>query len=190
MRRVALPLLLLAVACPATPPPGDQNLGVYGVHAAPAGRDCQLAEVSAAPFDFQATLSRQSDGSGAWLTLSGYSRDAGWDGQVLRSTAAAERVFVACPCGLRIVETVTLALLSQSQADAVGLACPPGPLDGGVPAPTADGGITAPAFTAQGFDAILACGELTTELELVPDSGVCPACLPCTTRFDLTGARR
>jgi hypothetical protein len=182
-------------ACAATPPPGDERLGVYGLHAVPAGRACSLGEVSALPFDFEATLTRQSDGSAAWVTLAGYARDAGWDGQVMRSTAAVDRVFAACPCGLRVSETITLALLSQSQASAVGLTCPPDALHGGIPAPDAgagaDGGIKAPASDGLEFDAILACGELTTALELVPDGGVCPAgCLPCTTRFALTGARR
>jgi hypothetical protein len=190
-RVVQLAVLALAAACPSTPAPGDQDLGTYGLHAEPAGRACGLSEVSQAPFDFQATLSRQSDGSAAWVTLAGYARDAGWDGQVMRSVASAERAFNACPCGLRVEEALDLALLSQSQASAVGLACPPGALDGGLPASGGDGGITPPAFTSLGFDAIIACGELRTRLLLVGDAGVCDAgCLSCTTRFVLTGARR
>jgi hypothetical protein len=180
--------LTLATGCASTPP---DDLGTYGLHADAADRACQLAEVSAASFDFEVRLARTGEDGGATLAVGGYARGASWDGQVVRSTASAERVFAACPCGLSISETISLALLSQSQAEAGGLRCPPRPLDGGVPAPDADAGITRPAFSAGGFDAILACGELSTRLELVPDGGACPAgCVPCTTRFALTGVRR
>jgi hypothetical protein len=213
VRRGVLGVLVACAvaACLTAPPPGNQGLGVYALYADPQvlpdvdggdggfWPDCQLGEVNTAPFTFEATLTRQSDGSAAWMTLAGYSRDATWDGQVMTSTAVADRVFNECAtCNLRIAETITLALLSQSQAAAVGLRCPASPLDGGVPAPRSDAGVLAPSFTDAGFDAVLACGTLTTELEEAPDAGQdggvdggCPAiCLACTTRFVLTGARR
>jgi hypothetical protein len=91
-----------------------------------------------------------------------------------------------------LVETITLALLSRSQADAVSLNCPADPLGSGTPLPDADAGITAPANTGDGFDAILACGTLTTVLIATgQDGGACAAaCLGCGSSYVLSGARK
>ena len=205
-RRRGLTLLWVAGliwACTPKPAPGDENLGLYSLTATPAvledgglDRDCQLTEVKTNPISFEATLSRNSDGTGAWMTLSGVSRDASWDGRVFSSTASAPRFFSVCgSCTTSVVETIELALLSSSQAQRVGNACPAHPLDGGVPTPDPDAGIFAPANSDAGFDALLACGELRTALVAgdggtAADGGTCDICRVCTMRFDVTGARR
>jgi len=187
-----LGLLTWGAACAQKSLPGDQHLGTYALSATPVERSCELSEVSSAAFDFEVTLSRNADGSGAWFTLSGVSRDAGWDGAVFSSTASAPRVFSACGrCPTTLVETLSLALLSSSQAARLGFACPPNPLDGGVPAPDADAGIFRPDTLDAGFDAVLACGELRTTLVADLDAGACPPeCLACSTHFEVVGSPR
>lgn len=191
-RGLLLGAVTWGLACAQKSLPGDQHLGTYALSATPVERSCELKEVSGAAFDFEVTLSRNADGSGAWFTLSGISRDAGWDGAVFSSTASAPRVFSTCgQCPTTLVETLSLALLSSSQAARVGFACPPNPLDGGVPMPDADAGITGPDTLDAGFDAVLACGELRTTLVADLDAGACPPeCLACSTRFEVVGSPR
>jgi hypothetical protein len=167
-------------------------MGTFSFRAELLERACELDEVSDAGFDFEATFSRDPDAGLAWVTLSGYSRDASWDGQVVRSVAVAERVFIACGgCVTRVVEDLEVSLLSSSQAGVVGFACPAAPLDGGTPRPD-DAGVLAPRAISSGFDSLLACGELRTALDSSDtDAGSCPGvCRACTSRFGLTGTRR
>lgn len=186
--------LLGSLACPTPTVPGDEVLGSFGLRAELLERTCELSrDASSAGFDFEMTFSHDRDASVAWATIGGYARDASWDGQVLGTTASAARVFDACTgCQTLLVETIEVALLSRSQAMAVGLTCPDSALDGGTPRPDPDAGITPPATTKDGFDSALACGELKTQLESTETSpGSCPeVCRVCTSRFRLSGSRR
>lgn len=171
-------------------------MGYYAVNATLAGdAGCALEEVTGAPFSFNVALSANPDAGETFMTLEGgYPRDASWDGQVVRSTETARRYFRECTeCVTRVEETIALSLLSLSQADAVGNRCPANPLDGGVPAPD-DAGVTPPGPRDQGFDAILACGELRTRVlvdEGLADGGPCPSvCSACTMTYMLAGERR
>ena len=209
----ALALALTWLGCPAKPLPGDTAMGQYAVSATggeigfvsdagevDAGLDggveaptCQLEEVTAADFDFTAVLTRDSASSSAWVTLNGYTREGTFDGQVLTSTAEASRVFVACAkCSTRVVETISVAVLSRSQNDALGGQCPEDALDGGVVA-NPDAGIIGPGSTSQGYDAVRLCGELTTLVvaDGLSDGGACdPKCGGCTVHYQLRGERR
>lgn len=209
---VALALGCLAfLACPPKPPPGDQPMGSYAMSATSGtqrhadgggidagllvdgGFECPLVEVTGADFTFDAILTRESTSSRAWITLAGYSREGTFDGQVLTSQAEASRVFAACAeCSTRVVETISVALLSRSQNEALGGVCPADALDGGVVV-DADAGIVGPGQTAQGFDSVRLCGELTTAvvaLGLV-DGGECdPLCGGCVVHYQLRGDRR
>ena len=157
-------------------------------------RQCELVEVTAADFDFSATLTRESTSSRAWLTLNGYSREGTFDGQLLRSEASASRVFAACAkCSTRVVETISVAVLSRSQFKAAGEQCPPDALDGGAAAPDDDAGIQLPGQTPQGYDAVRLCGEIKTRVvaDGLVDGGACdPGCGGCTVRYQLRGDRR
>ncbi|MDP1825331.1 MAG: hypothetical protein Q8L48_18890 [Archangium sp.] len=209
---MALALGCLAFfGCPPKPPPGDQPMGSYAMSATgglqrhadgggiDAGRlldggfECPLVEVTGADFAFDAILTRESTSSRAWITLAGYSREGTFDGQVLTSQADAGRVFAACAkCSTRVVETISVALLSRSQNEALGGVCPPDALDGGV-VTDPDAGIVGPGQTTQGYDSVRLCGELTTEvvaLGLV-DGGECEAqCGGCVVQYQLRGERR
>ncbi|MCC6334971.1 MAG: hypothetical protein IT380_13420 [Myxococcales bacterium] len=171
-------------------------MGLYALQATPAAVDeCQLEDVFEADFSFEVTLSANPDAGETFMTMEeGYSRLATWDGQVVRSPQSARRYFEQCSeCVTRVVEDIDLALLSASQAAAVGNTCPPHPLDGGVPAPD-DAGISPPGAREMGFDALLACGELRTTVVVdqgLLDGGPCPAvCAGCRTRYELRGERR
>jgi hypothetical protein len=178
----------------AEPVPGLPDGGV-GEFLPDGGVACALPDVSRSSFRFDALITREPATGQAWLTLgSGYPRDAGWNGQVLDSVASARRLFPSCrACPATVAtERITFALLSRSQAEAVGRRCPPSPLDGGVPTP--NGTITGPGPGDQGFDALYACGEVAFSVSLVeppsPESGCDPACVDCTVRFTLVGERR
>jgi len=191
-----------STACPfgtVQPPPGTL-LGAFSMHAEPASleppvAECELDEVVPAAFDFDLALSMDEDAGQPYVTLSaGYSRLATWDGQVVRSRADARRYFEQCSeCVTRVQEDIDVALLSRSQSAAVGNGCPANPLDGGVPPPD-DAGIEAPGQRPEGFDALLACGELRTEVLVdqgLPDGGPCPSiCAACRTFYLLRGERR
>jgi hypothetical protein len=187
-------LVAMSAGCPPPPPPGDEDMGLYLVEALGQARACELDEVTGADFLFDMAVSRFVATNQAFLTFNGYSRSADFDGQVVTSVATAPRVFGACGgCNTRIIERVQVALLSRSQAAAVGGRCPAAPLDGGVPAPSLDAGISLPGPTSEGFDAVRACGELEVRVvsDGTADGGACdPRCGACTALFLLNGARR
>jgi len=211
--RVALLLVVLA-GCPPLPlPPGNENLGEYSITAEPVrglvdggagevrpdgGLWCPLVDVAPASFQFSATVTRESSTGQAWLTLGGGSpRDAEWDGQAVDSVAAVRRLFTSCGgCRPTIAtERIRFALMSRSQSDVVGRVCPEHPLDGGIPLPPGpDGGITSPAQTPEGFDALYACGELQFSVALQdagePEPGCASGCDDCVVNYTLVGERR
>lgn len=211
--RALLVGVVTASACPPLPPPpGTEALGDYVMVAEPeralpdggpgslradGGPGCGIPEVTFAPLRFEVVVTREPSTGAAWLTLGGgYPRDAGWDGQVLDSTAEVRRLFpscAACPPTLAS-ERILVALLSRSQSDAVN-GCPALLPDGGLPALPRGDGITPPRQTMDGFDALYACGSL--EFRVTFDAGVdgpdpsCPrACGECVVRYTLTGERR
>lgn len=192
-------LFVAAASCQVLPPPpGTEALGAYTVRATPSSSSaCELPDVSAAPFTFDIVVTRDPTSGQAWLTLgAGYHRDAGWDGQVLDSSASVRRLFTSCAAcpGTLATEHLRLALLSRSQSDVVGGRCPDGVLDGGAPQPTEDGGVTLPGQTPSGFDALYACGALEFAVSLTEpptaDAGCPSACGTCVVRYDLEGERR
>jgi hypothetical protein len=190
--------VLLLSACPKPTPPGDQAMGQYTLTATSTEREaCELEEMvrdgGGYDFTFDALLTRESTSDRAWVTLNDYSREGTFDGQVFVSEASASRVFVLCECSTRLVETLSVALLSRSQSDALSGQCPANPLDGGVPAPDPDAGILAPGPRETSFDSVLLCGELVTRVvaDALPDGGACDArCTGCTARYQLRGDRR
>lgn len=198
----------LLAACPTgVEIPGAEKMGVFDFHAflkqngeelvPPTFNECLLDEVPLA-FDFEAIMSRDPGTPRAWITLGRVSNEALFDGQVIASYAKAPRTLDECTCpgsAVYIDERITVALLSKSQRDALGRNdCPRNPLDGGVPKP--DGGVILPDSTPNGFDALLACGELVNTLTSDP---ACTCNLPdggqfrlerCSTGYKLHGARR
>ncbi len=188
-------LLALAwLGCPAPIPPGDVAMGQYAMTASGAVREaCALDEVNGADFTFNTTLTRDSASQTAWVTLNGYSREGTFDGQVVSSQAEATRVFVKCAkCSTRVVETISVSVLSRSQNEAANRVCPENPLDGGV-ITKLDAGIVPPGLTTQGYDAVRLCGELTTTVVAlgIADGGACePECSGCAVRYQLRGERR
>jgi len=187
-RLAAVALLLPALACVDTTQPGEL-IGTFSLIALPEGpgfTDCQLSGLADAGFTFSATLRWEPTDGGAWMVVGPATRNATWDGVTFTSFASGTQQFADCQCAqVQVDETITLALLSRSQADAVGPGCPPSALDGGVPPPDADAGITAPGPTADRFDAVRACGEL---VDVLKPAATC-ACAACTVRYRLQGER-
>lgn len=115
-----------------------------------------------------------------------------WDGQVLRSVAAATRMLPGCGCPSTVVETLALAFLSESQASASNGVCPDNAASGGTPQPTPDGGIILPGDAPEGFDARLVCGTLAQTISPAADAGsaACEStCPPCNISYAVVGQR-
>jgi len=193
----------LSLACSSAPSlPGDEAMGTFEFHATPVSQDCSLGSIPDGGFDFEVTARHNKDNSGTWLLIGGIVGDAGFDGQIVTSVRSAPRAFLqtdggscnplitdggAITCSMTLTETLTFALLSESQFNALNNACPPNPLDGGIPV---DAGISRPGSTAAGsYDAVQACGTLVDSANV---SGGCnPACLvPCTLTYSVSGARK
>jgi hypothetical protein len=184
--------------------PGTEVMGSFNFTATPLGDDCDGSYAGDFPpdsgpdsgFGFTATLSRDPGTPQVWFTLNGNSWDAGFDGQYVTVSLTRNRQFTACgTCQMTVVETVDFALLSTSQYNAVGQACPQDPLDGGVPLPDggADGGgIFGPRSTPTGFDVALACGTMSDQVEPTDPSCAAqnPGCIPCTFQYGLVGIRQ
>ncbi len=115
-------------------------------------------------------------------------------GQVIDVSALAPRVFSLCNCtGLEpadilVLERNVLALLSDSQARALGsattCASPDVLLDGGIP--PVGGGILAPRADNGVWSVPLVCG-VTEEQVQVLGAGCSPECQSCTLRFSVQG---
>lgn len=201
MSRPIFTLLSFALlGCPRPAPPGDQSMGSWSVIAEPdevmAG--CQLTEVvhtdgGVDTLAFDMTLTRDTSSNAAWMTLAGISREGTFDGQYFSNVAEASRVFTACAkCQMRVIERFDVAVLSRSQADALG-GCPRNVLDFGVVPAANDAGITAPMQTPQGFDAVRLCGFISNEVvaDGLEDGGACDAkCSGCFVTFLARGERR
>ncbi len=192
MKRLSLILTLALCGCPVDDsPPGDENMGIYQFRAEPVATSCTLLNIATNGFDFSGTFSRFRDGGAVYLTLNGISRDAGFDGQVVRSAHSAPRTFtmpdggMCRPCEMRVIETFAVALLSKSQNSAVGDTCPGNPLDGGIP--SNDAGIRPPGSTETGFDAVRACGDLYEEIVGTPQ---CDPICACSLQYRLVGERK
>lgn len=203
LRRLCSSLLAVTLAgCPVEPAlPGSEVMGTFEFVATaptPDAASCALLSPeeggSAGPLEFRAVLSRELGTQDAWYTLREQSHAALFDGQVLQVVSRAPRRFPSCvPNGdpdlvacaeVEVEETLTFALLSRSQNDALGGVCPPGAPTVGIPAP--DGaGISGPGTTPTGFDAVRACGVLVDRL--VPKEG---CCAPCSVAYRLEGVRR
>lgn len=201
-RRFAAALAALVFCgCPAPVLPGDQPMGTWAMTATVANRGpaCELAELQpqtdggVTDFSFRGVLTRQSTTTEAWLTLAGYSREGTFDGQYFATSSEADRVFSdrdCSECQTKLVEDIYVAVLSRTQAEALGGRCPD-VIDGGVPVP--DGGVLPPGQTMQGFDAVRLCGSLTTSVvgTGTADGGACaPKCSGCLIEYQLRGERR
>ena len=201
MRRWWLLLCALALGCPSTPSlPGNEAMGTFEFHAEPLGADCSLGSLPDGGFDFEVTARHNKDGSGTWLLIGGIVGDAGFDGQYVTSVREAPRTFeladggsctLTLPdggpgaCSSTLTETLVFALLSQAENTAAMGQCPPNALDGGIEA--LDAG--RPGSTANGYDALRACGVLTDTATI---SGDCAAeCMtPCSLSYTVTGVRK
>jgi hypothetical protein len=199
-------LVLITAGCPPPGPgfPGDEVMGVFAFTAHvtllpdgsldPAWQDClaqspPINEIPTADFTFEGTFSRDRGSGAAWLTLNGVPRPAAFDGQYVTSSSTADRQFKAYGDGGQVgpgqvTETLRVALLSRSQSQALGGACPPDALSGGLPQ---GHGVTPPGSTPTGFDALLACGVLVDGVAPEDGGGTGAG---CTLRYPLTGIRR
>lgn len=185
----ALAGLLLSACSSGEDLPGKSVIGTYDFTATQVGGDCAFTEQPDGGFTYAATLSFDPGTTHGYLTLveNEVSRDAGFDGTVLDATATGQRVFAACACDddVTVRERIVVALLSESQRAAVDGGCPPSALDGGVPAPN-DAGIVGPGPRGDAYDAPLACGIQTEEIQ--PGEGC--ACEPCSLRYSLRGVKQ
>lgn len=199
LKRFALALfpaaaLAVAAGCFTDPVyPGNQVLGSFRFQAKldAARTTCDAGSRDFAQLDdagvfyFEGTFSRDTDAGTGFLTVLGFTRDAGYTGQSVSSTHRATAPRASCGTGCEdseIEESLNVMLLSNSQARNVARDC--SRLDGGVP----EGDIPAP--TENGYDVSLACGTLTDVF--LPGKGATCKCQPatCTTVYTVSGDRQ
>jgi len=118
-------------------------------------------------------------------------------GQVIDVSAIAPRVFAACGCSgldppdIQVQETNLIALLSDSQARALGSATTCAPpdvlLDGGIP--PVGGGILPPRDQNGVWSVPLVCGVTEEQVQVLnhSDAGCSSSCQSCTIRFFVQG---
>lgn len=118
-------------------------------------------------------------------------------GQVIDVTAIAPRVFALCNCtnlappDIQVQERNTIALLSDSQARALGspITCAPPSvvLDGGIP--PVGGSIIGPRDPNGAWSVPLVCGITEEQVQVLnhSDAGCSPECQSCTIRFSVQG---
>jgi len=118
-------------------------------------------------------------------------------GQVIDVSAIAPRVFAQCGCSglnppdIQVEERNLIALLSPSQAQALGstTTCAPPDvlLDGGIP--PADGGILPPRDNNGFWNVQLVCGVTEEQVQVLnhADGGCISACQSCTIHFFIQG---
>ncbi len=196
LRRLAplsLPALFAVFACFSDPVfPGDQLVGTFRFDATLDRQrtTCQLTNPDLAPladggvFRFEGTFSRNMDGGAGFLTVQGFTRDAGYEGQRVVSLHRASAQLQSCGSGCQgsaVEETLDVILLSNSQDVLIGRRCS-GLVDGGVP----DGG-EPPGPTPNGYDAQRACGALIDDL--IPGTGNCTCTAPCRAVYTVEGTR-
>jgi hypothetical protein len=197
-RRLALlilPALAVVVACFSDPVyPGDQLLGTFQFEATVDRQrtTCDLSGPDFArlgdggTFRFEGTFSRNANESTGWLTVQGFSRDAGYEGQRVVSLhrTAAQLASCGTNCeGTQIEETLNVILLSNSQDHLIGRRCS-GLVDGGVPE---DGGAQPPGPTPNGYDVQRACGTLMDDF--IPGTRNCTCTKPCRAVYTVEGTR-
>lgn len=164
--------LLAFIACTTEAPiPGDEALGHFAFTATRVDdAGCSFSELDGgSTFGFEGTFSRLRDGTGAWFTHNGVSREGTWDGQRFEAVSTAARRFAHLECQnqFTVKETFSVALLSTAQDEVLGNDCPADPASllapGGVPVDP-DAGVAPPTSAVDGFDAPRACGLLVEEV--------------------------
>jgi len=125
------------------------------------------------------------------------SQDGVIDGQVIDVSAVAPRVFANCICtglqppDIQVLERNQIALLSASQAQALGspvnCAPPSVVLDGGIP--PVGGSIIGPRDPSGVWSVPLVCGVTEEQVQVLntADGGCSPLCQSCTIRFSVQG---
>jgi hypothetical protein len=118
-------------------------------------------------------------------------------GQVIDVSAIAPRVFALCNCtnldppDIQVQERNTIALLSSSQAKALGslttCAPPSVVLDGGIP--PVGGSIIGPRDPSGVWSVPLVCGVTEEQVQILnhTDAGCSPQCQSCTIQFSVQG---
>lgn len=119
------------------------------------------------------------------------------EGQVIDVSAVAPRVFAACNCtgleppDIQVVERNQIALLSATQAQALGssVTCAPPSvvLDGGIP--PVGGAIIGPRDPGGVWSVPLVCGVTEEQVQVLNhgDGGCSADCQSCTIRFSVQG---
>ncbi|MBJ6759945.1 hypothetical protein JGU66_04165 [Myxococcaceae bacterium JPH2] len=198
LKRLALLLVpvtavLVAMACYSDPVyPGNQVVGSFRFEAKldPGRTTCDagspdFAQIDdAGTFRFEGTFSRDTDAGTGFFTVQGFTRDAGFEGQLAMSTHRASAPRASCGTGCedsQIEEALNVMLLSDSQTRGIEGDC--ARLDGGTPTGTP------PGPREGGYDATLACGTLRDVF--LPGSGPKCNCQPstCTTVYTIRGER-
>jgi hypothetical protein len=161
--------LLLGLAC-TTPLPGEVDAGLFDFRASTAQEENCKPDMSAeGRLEFEGRFRLESNLVDGYFVYRNTHRAARFDGQKMLSVHEAEHSFVeGCEnCEMRVVETLEVVLLSESQDEVLENQCPCNALSESIPVDEAQN-IFPPRPVPGGFDAVRACGTLTARVVTTP----------------------
>jgi len=169
--------VLLGLSC-TSPLPGDVEAGLFDFSASTALKEnCKPHMADGDSFTFEGRFRLESNLVDGHFVYRSAHRKLQFDGQTMRSVYEAEHSLVeGCEaCAWRVVETLEVALLSETQNEALGGQCPCNASSENIPVDEASN-IFPPRPVPGGFDAVRACGSLVARVELPTEQGCLEKC--------------
>jgi hypothetical protein len=161
--------LLLGLAC-TTPLPGEVDAGLFDFRASTALKeDCKPDMSAEGRLEFEGRFRLESNLVDGYFVYRNTHRSTRFDGQNMLSVYEAEHSFVeGCEnCEMRVVETLEVVLLSETQDEVLKGQCPCNALGESIPVDEAQN-VFPPRPVPGGFDAVRACGTLTARVVTTP----------------------
>jgi hypothetical protein len=187
-------LLLLGLAC-ATSLPGEVDAGLFEFSASTAlgAEDCKPDMTLEGSLPFEGRFRLESNLVDGYFIYRNIHRTAQFDGQKMVSAYETEHGFLdGCEaCNLRVIETLDVVLLSETQNEVLNNQCPCHASSEGIPVDEGQN-IFPPRPVPSGFDAVRACGTLIARVLATPLPGQnCPEnCHEDDTVYYIEGIRK
>jgi len=172
--RIIATFLLLGLSCTASLP-GEVDAGLFDFFASTAQEEnCKPHRADGDNFTFEGRFRLENNLVDGHFVYRNTHRSAQFNGQNMRSVHEAEHGPVqGCKgCQWRVLETLEVVLLSETQNEAFNGQCPCNALEEEIPVDEARN-IFPPRPVPGGFDAVRACGVLQVRVEPLTEQD-CP----------------
>jgi len=169
--RWAVTFFMLGLSC-TSPLPGEVEAGLFDFFASTAQEEnCKPHMAAPGSFQFEGRFRLERNLADGYFIYRNTHRAIQFNGQNMHSAhEAAHSLVKGCEsCAWRVVETLEVVLLSETQHEALGGQCPCNALGESIPV---EEGIFPPRPVPGGFDAVRACGMLSVRVALSAEG--CP----------------